>query len=119
MCSRESNHAEGAGGFESCPSGEFERLAQRLRARRHRRVVLRTLGAAAACAGAGAVVWEWVGTGGGSDPTIAGIPCSQVRALAASYLRGELPEDQMRQISLHLGQCPRCRELLRSMSQRS
>ncbi len=108
-----------ADGFEPCPSGEFARLAQRLRARRNRRTLLCSLGAAAACTGAGALLWHWLSAVNTSDPAIAGIRCSQVRARAAAYVRGELAAEEQRQFALHLAECERCRRFVRAMGERT
>lgn len=112
----ESCHADG---FEPCPSGEFARLAQRLRTRRNRRTLLRSLGAAAACTAAGALLWHWLDAINTSDPLIAGIRCSQVRALASAYMSGKLAPSVRRQIALHLAQCDRCQRFVRDMGERT
>src|SRR5262249_47317427 len=96
-------------GWEPCPAGEIERLAQRLRRRRQRRRFLGVAGVLTAAAAVGGVSW-WLGFGASDEPapgsfgdfTYAGIRCSRVRAQADAYGKGALSDALREQIRKHL-----------------
>ncbi len=120
---RESEDQKGAVPlWQPCPPGEFERLSERLRRRRQRRRFLRvSLAAAAALAGVGGggAAYLALTRQSSSVPTqdmdFAGIKCSQVRQVAAAYLRGDLDEETRRRVTAHVAQCPNCNRLLNDM----
>ena len=40
------------------------------------------------------------------------LPCQEFVALVTDYLEGALPPDRVRQVEVHLSECPHCRDYL-------
>lgn len=98
-----------------CPPGEFERLAQKLRQRRQRRVFLRSAAAVALVATAGGGLSWWLGSGSPRDRAFGGLTCAEVQALAQVYGQGEVSARVREQMQQHLAQCPQCAAQFKAM----
>lgn len=102
--------------WEPCHPGEFSRLAKKLRHRRQRRLFLGAAGALAVTAAAGGVLALWFGRGAAHRPGpgkpgeffYAGISCTDVKAQADAYGKGEVTPTARDQIRKHLEQCVSC-----------
>lgn len=97
----------------TCPQGELNRLANRLRSRRRR---MHT-----AMAGAALLLLLVVGFGVWSlrpseeQYNFAGITCKRVQSLAMAYSEGTLAADLRDRVNAHIDQCPRCHDRFREM----
>jgi hypothetical protein len=92
-----------------------ERLAHKLRARRRRRLFLRSaVGVVGAAAAAGGL---WVGWTlyESADYTYGGVSCTEVQKLASQFGRGELSEELSAKVRNHVRQCPRCGPRFKAM----
>lgn len=91
-----------------CPPGELDRLANKLRGRRQRRVFLRTAGVVATIAAAGGGLSLWLVPGISGERSFGGLTCTEVQQLAEAYGKGKLDESLRAQVRLHVSQCPQC-----------
>ena len=104
-----------------CPPGAFQSLAEKLRKRRQRRLFLRNalaVASTAVVAGGGLSLWlELRGSGqqGPGEYQFGGLACSEVQKLAGDYAKGKLAPPMRERVRQHVAQCPRCRQMFRSM----
>lgn len=96
-----------------CPVGEIEGLANRLRARRRRRVFLQTAGATLATIAAVGGLALWWGTSDDTPP--GGITCAEVEKLLELFARGQLEASLQQRVRTHASQCPRCEPRFRAL----
>lgn len=91
-----------------CPPGELNRLAVRLRGRRHRRVLMQATAAVAVLAVAVGGWLLWPSPKPTGEYNFAGITCSRVLELADAYAAGKLSHELRAQVREHVAQCPHC-----------
>lgn len=97
-----------------CPPGAFERLSAKLRARRRRRIFLRTAVAGAGIAAAAGVGWLAWGLNQEKPGDFGGIACPEVVRLGPEYAKGELSKDLSEKIRIHISLCSKCGPYYRS-----
>lgn len=98
--------------WTTCPPGEINRLAARLRGRRRRRYATRAATAVAVLV-AGLGLWSLQNRP--HEYHLAGISCSEVQEHTMAFASGDLEPALAAQVESHAEQCPRCHELFEEM----
>lgn len=103
--------------WQPCPPGEVGNLVARLR-RTRRQDRLQKAAAGLVCVAIVAVAGLYaIPRFGRSEPTYGGIACSEVQELAEQYMAGQLDEDRLGQIDVHLEACEHCQQFVARMMQ--
>lgn len=103
-------------GWSQAPPGEVAQLGRKLRARRSRRLFLKSAAATAAgvlLATSGAGLW-WL-FGRHREYDYGGITCSEAIRLARPYMMGQLPAADRERVRQHVAQCSVCGPRFRQM----
>ncbi|WP_404309482.1 anti-sigma factor family protein [Neorhodopirellula lusitana] len=108
--------------WEECTPGTIGDLHDRLNADRRRKSVVRMGTPIAVIALLGMGVWNY---GGSANPSthpkkvrefgFGGVTCSEVQASMQHFAIGQLTPNQQQAFTLHLQQCPVCREKMEAM----
>lgn len=114
------NSPELRDGWTPCPIGTLSTLAGNERRRRRRRFLIQSGGVTGAVVLTFGFGWSvFRGNRKPDDPIHGGIACSRVREIARQFVQGQLEDTVVRQVTIHLEECERCRILIESMQSES